>query len=238
MTPDLFPDLPPQRKPEPEVVLPPAPVAKRFPRRKFIAGASLLTLGAGAAWLAFPKKRSDLKKVQEMILKPRSFEVNPDPKPKAQRRPQARVERTPLPGETDYRAFLASLDLRYISANEVISPHIHERRGVCNKLPPRQLWTRMATTLKVADELRHRLGVKMRYITSAYRCPAYNSILSGSASRSQHMQNRALDIVYDCSPRSAMTEALKMRDEGFFEGGLGLYSSFVHIDTRGRNATW
>jgi len=96
----------------------------------------------------------------------------------------------------------------------------------------------MAPTLHIADELRHRLGVKMRYITSAYRSPAYNAACSGSATRSQHIQNRALDLVYDCSPHSAMTEALKMRDEGLFKGGIGLYSSFIHIDTRGRNATW
>ncbi len=233
MTPDLFPELPPQHKPEPEVIVPPALPTKSFPRRKFITGASLLTLGLGAAWLSLPKRRPSLKEVEQVILPPR--QDNPTRQPQ---RSQVRVERSPLPGESDYRSFLATLDLRYISPNEIISPHIRERRGVSNELPPRELWTRMSATLKVADELRHRLGVKMRYITSAYRCPAYNAILAGAASRSQHMENRALDIVYDCSPRTAMIEARKMRDEGLFQGGLGLYSSFIHIDTRGRNATW
>jgi len=35
-----------------------------------------------------------------------------------------------------------------------------------------------------------------------------------------------------------MAEAKKMREEGLFRGGLGLYKTFIHLDTRGRNATW
>ena len=34
-------------------------------------------------------------------------------------------------------------------------------------------------------------------------------------------------------------EALKLwRDQGRFQGGIGLYPTFVHVDTRGTNADW
>ncbi len=63
-------------------------------------------------------------------------------------------------------------------------------------------------------------------------------MIPGSASRSYHTKNCALDLVYDCPPEEALAEAKKMRSEGRFKGGLGLYSNFIHLDTRGSNAVW
>jgi len=143
-----------------------------------------------------------------------------------------------LPHESDYAEFLNNLDLRYISPNEILSPHRRERNGVANVLPPREFWQSMVPTLKVADELRHRLGIKLSYITSAYRSPEYNAQCPGASPGSYHTKNVALDLVYDCPTTIAIEEARKMRDEGLFKGGLGLYKSFIHIDTRGRNANW
>jgi uncharacterized protein YcbK (DUF882 family) len=96
----------------------------------------------------------------------------------------------------------------------------------------------MGETLKVADELRRRLNRKMLQINSAYRSPEYNRVIPGSASRSYHIKNCALDLVYDCPPQEIVAEARKMRAEGIFKGGLGLYPGFVHLDTRGSNAIW
>lgn len=144
----------------------------------------------------------------------------------------------PLSGEAEYGAYLESLELRYISNTEVFSAHRRRRNGVHNTLPPEEMWDRIAPALKLADELRNRLGVKLSYIASAYRCADYNEQCPGTAKFSQHMENRALDLVFDCPPRDAFTEARKMRDEGKFRGGLGLYPSFIHLDTRGKDATW
>ena len=30
----------------------------------------------------------------------------------------------------------------------------------------------------------------------------------------------------------------QMRSSGLFSGGIGKYTSFVHVDTRGHNADW
>ncbi|YCM46001.1 D-Ala-D-Ala carboxypeptidase family metallohydrolase [Verrucomicrobiaceae bacterium 227] len=142
------------------------------------------------------------------------------------------------PHEEQYAHFIHSLGLNHIAPFELLRVHRNCHRGVHNCLPPEQLWQQMGETLKIADELRTRLDRKMLLITSAYRSPEYNRVIPGSASRSYHTKNCALDLVYDCPPAHALKEAKAMRREGRFKGGLGLYSSFIHLDTRGSNAIW
>ena len=137
----------------------------------------------------------------------------------------------------DYAQFLDNYNFRYIRTHEVITPHRRVRQGVANGLPPKRLWHNLTETLEVADEIRHRLGTPLSYITSAYRTPAYNQ-QCGGATQSYHTKNNALDLVYEEGAEAAHTVALALREEGFFKGGIGLYSGFIHIDTRGRNATW
>ena len=140
--------------------------------------------------------------------------------------------------ERAYAEFVESLNLEFIKPSELIAPHRKIRRGVSNSVPPKHLWKNMAPTLRAADEMRRRLGVPLRCINSAYRSPAYNATCKGAARRSTHMKNQALDLVFDCSPRRAARVAKQLRKEGFFKGGVGTYRSFVHIDSRGTNATW
>ena len=45
-----------------------------------------------------------------------------------------------LENEKAYRDFLATIPLRYISAEEIIRPHRNTRGGVPNSLPPKRLW--------------------------------------------------------------------------------------------------
>ncbi len=91
----------------------------------------------------------------------------------------------------------------------------------------------------MVDELRASFGKPCR-ILSSYRSPDYNRALGG-ASLSQHLEFTALDIAFDgVSPKQVYDQLVQWRKAGKFTGGLGLYpsSGFVHIDTRGRNATW
>ena len=144
----------------------------------------------------------------------------------------------PLDQENDYTDFLANLNLRHLSPDEIIHPHRGVARGVANVLPPRRMWKQLIPTLRLADELRERLGVPLSRITSAYRSPKYNARIPGAVRNSYHTRNVALDLVYYCSPRKAYQMALKLRREGFFRGGIGLYPGFIHLDTRGYPATW
>jgi hypothetical protein len=138
----------------------------------------------------------------------------------------------------EYESFLAAHPLRHLTPREIIRPHFKTRGGTLCGLPPKELWPDLVSTLEVADELRHRLGVPLRVVVSAYRSPEYNAKCPGASRYSQHLYNRALDLVFDCSPEAAFAMADRMREEGTFTGGLGLYETFIHIDTRGRNATW
>lgn len=104
-----------------------------------------------------------------------------------------------------------------------------------NTDPPASLWPNMERTAKVLQEARKRLGKPIK-ITSAYRSPAYNKRIGG-VSNSTHVQFNAVDLVTD-NPATLYLLLLDLRREGLFKGGLGLYRSFVHLDTRGHNATW
>ncbi|MEX2580351.1 MAG: D-Ala-D-Ala carboxypeptidase family metallohydrolase [Verrucomicrobiales bacterium] len=143
-----------------------------------------------------------------------------------------------LKGELVYANFIDNLNLRHIKPHEVLRPHRNTQKGVKNSLPPQSMWKEIAYTLRVADEIRERLGKPLVYINSAYRSPEYNAACAGSASRSYHMKNCALDLVFEGGPGAAVGMAKKLRGEKFFKGGIGGYSSFVHVDTRGSNATW
>jgi hypothetical protein len=138
----------------------------------------------------------------------------------------------------DYEAFLTALHLRHLTPLEILRPHFKVRGTVANCLPPRELWPNIATTLRVADEIRQQLGVGLDSIASAYRCPAYNAACPGAARASCHMQNLALDLVYDCAPEQVVKTAEALRAKSFFKGGIGRYAGFTHIDARGTNADW
>lgn len=143
-----------------------------------------------------------------------------------------------IPGDAEkYAAFLAAIGLRSIPVKTILAPHYKIRGSVRNSLPPTFLWNHIVPTLRVADEISRELGERIR-IYSAYRSKAYNAACPGAVKFSYHLQNRALDIAFSSKPAAVAAVARKLRDAGRFRGGIGLYSNFVHIDTRGHNADW
>jgi Peptidase M15 len=148
------------------------------------------------------------------------------------------VQRAKLANEDEYRDFIASLGLRHITPEAVIRPHRNQRKGVANEIPPQKYWEKIRPTLEAAEAIQDELGVPLRLINSAYRSPEYNAACAGSASNSYHTKNMALDLVFACSPREAAQAAKKLRSQGCFKGGIGVYASFIHIDTRGKNVDW
>lgn len=144
----------------------------------------------------------------------------------------------PLVDEADYAAFLAGLNLRYITAPEVIRPHRNVRNGVANRLPPKLLWRNLSKPLRVVDEICTRAGYRIELINSAFRTPAYNAECVGAAKRSYHLRNMAIDVRFNAAPLEVAKVAKALRSEGVFKGGIGVYPSFIHLDTRGRKADW
>ena len=73
------------------------------------------------------------------------------------------------------------------------------------------------------------------YINSAYRTPSYNKKVGG-ATYSQHLYGTAADIhINGVKPKdlAAYIETLMPN-----KGGIGIYSSFVHVDVREVKARW
>jgi len=137
-----------------------------------------------------------------------------------------------------YANYIKSLKLKNITPAMVLQPHFKKRGTTSNTLPPKYMWKRLGYTLKVIDLWSSELGSPVKELLSIYRSPVYNR-LCGGKSRSLHMQNQACDVKF--SNVSAYTAARRLkaiRDRGVFKGGIGTYNSFVHIDTRGSNATW
>ena len=198
-------------------------------RRRWLESTVLLTLGTalGANYL------------QSRKLSPTKT-ASPPQSPLENESPTTLTSKPEIPSpqkKLSYQDFLANFHFRHIQPHEVISPHHQTTRGITNSLPPIELWPAMPATLFVADEIRERLNRPLTLITSAYRSPAYNKACRG-ASQSWHTKNCALDLVFEGSSRDSYQIATELRKEGFFTGGIGLYNTFIHIDTRGQNATW
>mgnify|MGYP002641218183 CR=1 FL=1 len=137
-----------------------------------------------------------------------------------------------------YANYLSSLRLRHIGVEEVIAAHAKTKGNLWNTLPSRALWKNMGQTLWVADEVAHRLGGSIKEVTSAYRSPSYNARCQGAKPNSFHKTNYALDLKYHASPSTVARIARSVREEGRYQGGIGRYSGFTHVDTRGYNVDW
>lgn len=74
-------------------------------------------------------------------------------------------------------------------------------------------------------------------INSGYRNPATNASVGG-ARQSMHLRAKALDIGSPNRPPSAIQGAARALQQRNGKGGVGIYNSFTHIDTRGGVSTW
>lgn len=81
------------------------------------------------------------------------------------------------------------------------------------------------------QDIRDKFGVTT--ITSAYRTPEWNKH-EGGVPNSQHVLGKASDTV--CKGTSPLEVAMYAEAIGL--GGIGLYSSFTHIDTRDIKTRW
>jgi len=100
-----------------------------------------------------------------------------------------------------------------------------------------------ASILIIATRISTRLGGKKLLINSGYRSAAYNASVGG-AKNSCHMSGLALDISMSSfgSDFASVESFIKIASQEGVGGigvysGIGVYNSFVHIDT-GQRRTW
>ena len=76
-------------------------------------------------------------------------------------------------------------------------------------------------------------------INSAYRSPKHNAKIGG-VKNSQHVKGKASDItVKGMTPKEVALIIEGLIEKGkMLQGGLGVYSTFVHYDIRGTKARW
>lgn len=87
--------------------------------------------------------------------------------------------------------------------------------------------------VEMLDSFRERVGLPV-YINSGVRCKAHNAACGGSTN-SRHMYGDAADIRCDGkTPQQLYDIACEMLPNG----GVGIYSWGIHVDTRGNKARW
>ena len=82
------------------------------------------------------------------------------------------------------------------------------------------------------QKIRDHFGRPVR-INSGYRTKAYNALVGG-ASESQHVLGTAADIVVDGVTSQQVAEYA----DQIGMGGIGIYTTFTHIDVRPVKARW
>lgn len=121
--------------------------------------------------------------------------------------------------------------------DEYDTPYPIDRIDIEDPSCRRWLTTRLLPLCLVLEALREALGNHPVQIVSGYRSPEHNAEVGG-AKHSQHMEGRAVDITVDgFAPSDVHAKALELFAAGKIEiGGLGVYSSWVHLDIRPRPA--
>lgn len=99
----------------------------------------------------------------------------------------------------------------------------------------------LANLLELAENLqvlRNYLG-KPVIVNIAFR-PQWWELKQGRSGKGQHPLGKAADIkVKGLTPKQLKAVIEKLISEGKMkQGGIGLYSTFVHYDTRGYKARW
>lgn len=74
------------------------------------------------------------------------------------------------------------------------------------------------------------------HVNSGCRCPAHNEAVGG-AKNSYHMKGMAADIACRwIGPKQLRAFAIQVPE--FYNGGIGLYPGFLHVDIRHGKTRW
>lgn len=104
-----------------------------------------------------------------------------------------------------------------------------------NRTPYPVEWydTRLVELADLFEAFREWCGGEPLVVLSAYRTPKWNRHVGG-ATRSQHVQGRALDLTRRHWSIARLHKEARAftRSLPHLVGGLGLYPTFIHLDTR------
>jgi uncharacterized protein YcbK (DUF882 family) len=134
----------------------------------------------------------------------------------------------------DFAAFLAGHGITRFTPTELCQVG-RIASGVTLQAPPCDLWSNIIPTLRVAEWLRGYFA-KPVIVNSGYRDRIYNRAV-GSTDTSQHIRFTALDIRVPGVTSDEIVRVLEAHEDRD-RLGIGRYSTFVHIDTRGQRARW
>lgn len=145
-----------------------------------------------------------------------------------------------IPAGSDFQSFFARQlpDIQFFKWHEFLVKGASNATNKLNTDPPKTLWPNVVPLARVLEAFRKAVGHPMA-LTSVYRSKAYNEAIGG-APRSQHMEFIAADFKVDGGGTTGQWAELlkKLRQQGAFEGGIGIYKTFVHVDVRGSRADW
>lgn len=116
-----------------------------------------------------------------------------------------------------------------------LTDHFDSREWDCRDetpYPAQWIESRLRPHAKELEIIRARAGSPI-IISSGYRTPEYNRKIGG-ARNSQHVEGRATDFtIRGWTPLALKELVLDLHRQGLIViGGVGLYATFLHVDTR------
>lgn len=120
-----------------------------------------------------------------------------------------------------------------------LTPHFRLSEFACRDGTPvpDDLLANVRRVAAMLEILRARCGERPVTIVSGYRTPEHNRRVGG-AQKSRHLTAEAADIrVAGYHPRQVQAVAQGLQAEGVI-GGLGIYSTFTHVDLGPRRTWW
>ena len=116
-----------------------------------------------------------------------------------------------------------------------LSPHFQVQDFACNDGSDQILID--GDLVDLLEKIRAAVGGKPVLINSAYRTPEYNASPNvGGAKTSQHLYGRAADVVV--SGASPLLVGQIAEYYLGWQGGIGVYNGFTHVDTRAIRSRW
>ena len=124
---------------------------------------------------------------------------------------------------------------KYLKGKNVqISDHFSSKEFDCKCTRSDCIYTTIDMDHVAKLEKLRALAGKPIHINCGFRCKAHNAETPGSAPNSQHVKGDATDITI---PGLSVAEVDKLAEQIGFDG-IGVYSTFIHVDSRGVHSRW